>query len=65
MPQPKLNVKTQIGSMDDVTSLEYLSDLFRFRQITLFSQILAKMATLKKSGMTDYEVNMMGTSELI
>ena len=51
--------------MDDVTSLEYLSDLFRFRQITLFSQILAKMAALKKSGMTDYEVNMMGTSELI
>ena len=51
--------------MDDVTSLEYLSDLFRFRQITLFQQLVAKSAALKKQGMTDYEVNMMGTSELI
>ena len=51
--------------MDDVTSLEYLSDLFRFRQITLFQQLVAKTAALKKQGMTDYEVNMMGTSELI
>ena len=26
---------------------------------------MAKMASLKKSGMTDFEVNMMGTSDLI
>ena len=36
LPKPVMNVKTQIGTMDDVTSLDYLSDLFRFRQITLF-----------------------------
>ena len=35
LPKPKLNVKTQIGSMDDVSQLEYLSDLFRFRLSTL------------------------------
>lgn len=65
LPQPKLNVKVQLGSMDDVSSLDYLSDLFRFRQITLVQQIVAKMAKLQKSGMTAYEVNMMGTSDLI
>lgn len=36
LPKPTLNVKAQIGSMDDVTSLDYLSDLFRFRQVNLF-----------------------------
>ena len=51
--------------MDDVTSLDYLSDLFRFRQITLLQQLMAKSAALKKQGMTDYEINMMGTSQLI
>ena len=35
LPKPKLNVKTQIGTMDDVTQIEMLSDLFRFRQATL------------------------------
>ena len=65
LPKPSLNVTAQIGTMADVTALEYLSDLFRFRQITLFQQLVAKTAALKKQGMTDYEVNMMGTSELI
>ena len=35
LPQPKLNVKAQIGTMEDVSSIELLSDLFRFRQQTL------------------------------
>ena len=65
LPTPTLNVKTQIATMDDVTSLDYLSDLFRFRQITLLQQLMAKSAALKKQGMTDYEINMMGTSQLI
>lgn len=34
LPQPKFNVKTLIKSMDDVSQLEILSDLFRFKQIT-------------------------------
>ena len=42
-----------------------ISDLFRFRQITLCQQLMAKMADLKKKGATDYEINMMGTSNLI
>lgn len=35
LPKPKLNVKAQISKMDDVTSLETISDLLRFRQIVL------------------------------
>ena len=35
LPAPRMNVLTQIGTMDDVTPIEYLSDLFRFRQIAL------------------------------
>ena len=35
LPKPRMNVKTQIGTMDDVTSIEYISDLFRFRLQTL------------------------------
>ena len=35
LPQPKLNVKSQIGTMLDLAHLDLLSDLFRFRQITL------------------------------
>ena len=37
LPKPKLNVVTQIGTMDDVTQLEHLHDLFRFRLQTLFA----------------------------
>lgn len=65
IPQPKLNVKTQIGTMDDVSSLELLADLMRFRQVTLFEQLMAKSAAQKKAGMTAYETAMMGTSNLI
>ena len=51
--------------MVDVTAIELLSDLFRFRQIVLLQQLAYKSAALKKAGMTEYEVAMMGTSELI
>lgn len=33
--QPALNVVKQVGTFDDVSRLETLSDLFRFREITL------------------------------
>lgn len=65
LPKPRLNIKTQVGTMQDVSSLELISDLLRYRQIALCESIMAKMVSLKKSGMTDYEVNMMGTSDLI
>ena len=51
--------------MDDVSAIEYLSDLFRFRLQTLCAQIVAKSAELKKKGMSDYDINMMATSDLI
>jgi len=51
--------------MVDVTAIELLSDLFRFRQIVLLQQLAYKSAALIKAGMTEYEVAMMGTSELI
>ena len=51
--------------MDDVTPIEYISDLFRFRVQALVAKLAAMSAALKKGGMTDYEVNMMGTSDLI
>mmetsp|Transcript_46394 Transcript_46394/g.61447 ORF Transcript_46394/g.61447 Transcript_46394/m.61447 type:complete len:424 (+) Transcript_46394:411-1682(+) len=65
LPKPKLNVKAQIGTMDDVSSLELISDLFRFRVETLLVKLGAKTAELKKQGKSPYEVNMMGTSNLI
>ena len=40
--QPRMNVKTQVGTMDDVSQLETLSDLFRFRQIVLLQKLGAK-----------------------
>ena len=51
--------------MDDVTQIELLSDLFRFRLQRLCKQLSDKMATLKKQGMSDYDINMMATSDLI
>jgi len=51
--------------MDDVTELEYLSDLFRFRLQTLCTKLIAKNAELKSQGMSAYDINMMATSDLI
>ena len=65
LPAPRLNVQTQIGTFDDVSQMETLSDLLRFRQKVLCEKLVAKMEALKKQGRSDYEVNMMGTSELI
>ena len=65
IPEPKLNVQTQIGTMDHVTSLEYLSDLMRYRQVRLCQDLIAKEADLRKKGVSAYDVNMMHTSNLI
>lgn len=39
LPKPRLNIKTQVGTMQDVSSLELISDLLRYRQIALCEQI--------------------------
>lgn len=65
MPQPKLNVKAQIGTMDDVSALEYLSDLMKYRQMRLCEDLIAKETALRKQGVSAYDVGMMHTSLLI
>lgn len=65
IPKPKLNVKTQIGTMDHVASLEYLSDLLRYRQVRLCEDLIAKETRLRKEGVSAYDVSMMHTSNLI
>lgn len=65
IPKPKLNVVAQIGTMDNVADLEYLSDLLRYRQVRLCEDLLAKENALRKKGVSPYDVSMMNTSNLI
>lgn len=65
LPAPRLNVKTQIGSMDDVTSLDLLSDLFRFREGALLQKLAAKSARLAKEQVSAYDIAMLRTSDEI
>ena len=65
IPAPRLNIKTQVGTMDDLSQMELLSDLMRFRQVRLCEQLLAKEAQLAKEGVSGYDVNMLRTSNLI
>ena len=54
VPEPTLNAQTQIGSMMDVTTLELLTDLLKFREKELFAQLSAKMASLAKNGKSTF-----------
>ena len=36
LPEPTLNPVTQIGTMIDITTLEIMTDLFKFRERELF-----------------------------
>ena len=51
--------------MEDVTSLEFMSDLFRYRQSRLCQDLMAKEAAMQKKGVSPYDIAMMGTSNLI
>ena len=64
-PQPRLNVTKQVGTFDDVSGLETIADLFRFRQITLANQLIAKMTKLAKEKISAYDISMYHTSDLI
>lgn len=65
LPEAKLNVKTQIGTFSDVTQLDTLVDLLRFREKTLFIRLTTRMAALKKSGKSTFEVMMRNVSDNI
>lgn len=50
LPEPKLKAVIQIGLMNDVTPLEVLSDLLKFREKTLYQSLMKRMAELSKNG---------------
>jgi len=63
LPEPSLNVVSQIGSFMDVTQLDTLLDLLKFREATLFKRLMARTEALKKSGVSGYNVLMRETSD--
>lgn len=63
--QPKLNVTKQIATFNDVTQLDTLEDLFRWRLLHLYQKIGQKMAELKKEGVHAFDIQMHCTSDLI
>lgn len=65
LPETSLNVKTQIATFNDVTQLDTLVDLLRFREKTLFLRLMARMGALKKQGKTTFEVMMRHVSDNI
>lgn len=65
LPKPSLNVKKQIGTFNDVTQIDTMIDLLKFREIDLFQKLGKKTAELQKAGKTDFEAMMHHTAELI
>jgi acyl-CoA oxidase len=63
LPEPSLNVVNQIGTFLDVTQLETMLDLFKFREATLFKRLIARTTALKKSGVSGYNILMRETSD--
>lgn len=53
-PATKLNVVSQIGTFMDVTQLDTLVDLLKFREKTLFARLVARMSALDKQGKSKY-----------
>lgn len=65
LPEPHLNPVNQIGTMFDVTTLDILTDLLRFREKELFLQLSLKMQALKKQGKSQFNILMQETSDQI
>ena len=61
LPQPTLNV-VQTGNMDDVSQLDVLVDLLRFRERTLFERLANSIKQLTKEGKSQYNILMRETS---
>jgi acyl-CoA oxidase len=63
LPEPSLNVVKQIGSFLDVTQLDTILDLFKFREATLFKRLMARNQALSKAGTSGYNILMRETSD--
>lgn len=48
VPEPLLNVQTQIGTFSDVTQIDTLTDLLRFREKSLYKKFMTEMAEMTK-----------------
>jgi len=64
LPQTSLNVKKQIGTFNDVTKIDTMFDLLKFREVTLLQKLQKKMIDLKKAGKTGFETMMHHTAEI-
>lgn len=53
-PATKLNVTAQIGTFMDVTQLDTLVDLLRFREKALFAKLVTRMGAYEKAGKSKY-----------
>jgi len=64
LPQMKMCPFRQIKELSDVTSLEVLLDLLKYRETVLFTKLVEDNANLKKAGKTSYQILMRETSDL-
>jgi acyl-CoA oxidase len=58
LPQMSMCPFRQIGVLEDVTQLNVLLDMIKFREITLFSKLQEDQANLKKQGVSSYDILM-------
>lgn len=65
VPVPSQNVATQIATYNDVTQLDTLLDLLKFREASLFKSLTGRMAALKKQGVSDFNILMRECSDNI
>ena len=63
VPEPTLDVQKQIGTFPDVTQLDTLADLLRFREKILFGELVKKNVALTKQGKSGFDILMRETSE--
>ena len=55
----------QIGVLEDVTELQTLLNLLTFREISLFTKLDEDTKKLKASGVSNYEILMRETSDVM
>lgn len=65
LEQPRMNVQKQIGTFDDVSALDTLVDLFRFKLNRRTQQLMEKTKSLKEDKISAYDISMYHTSDLI
>merc|ERR1719498_1668808 len=53
------------AKLSDVTQLETLSDLLKFRETTLFTELMEANKNLKKAGVSGYNILMRETSDVM